>query len=204
MPPRSLFPVLALCALLLAGCLPESKNPLSSPSTSLIDSRLEGAYVQRDKEENPGYWHFHYRGVHTESGAPARSTTWLEVLTVEPTKDGGLKTQRYEALATRLGGRDYLSFIDLPDGGAKKKTLPYSFARYEVNWCGDLRVWVASDSAFAAAIKAGKLHGKVTHHKFGDDVEITDTTERLAAFVAAGDPKALFSGKPMIMHRLGR
>ena len=76
-------------------------------------------------------------------GAPARTTTWLEVLTVEHAKDGGLNTHRYESLTTHLGGHDYLSFIDLPDKPGKSKQLPYSFARYEVNWRGDLRVWIA-------------------------------------------------------------
>jgi len=206
MRPQLFLSIFCLAALSLAGCLPESKYPLSTPSTSVIDPRLEGAYVQRDKDgkENAGFWHFHYRGVHTDSGAPARTTAWLEVLAVEHAKDGGLNTHRYEALTTHLGGHDYLSFIDLPDKSGKSKLLPYSFARYEVNWRGDLRIWLADNAAFATAIKGGHLRGKVTHGKFGDTVELTDTTEHLAAFVAASDPKVLFGGQPMVMRHLAR
>jgi hypothetical protein len=195
---------LLLCALLLASCLPESKNPLSSPSASRIDRRLEGVYAPRGKDSDDGeeYWHFHYRGVRTASSHDApRTTPWLEVMSVQSLKDGGLKTQRYEALTTAIGGRDYMSFIEIPTSGAKTKSLPYKFARYEVNWRGDVRIWIAGDKAFAAAIKAGKLRGTVTHGKIVDAVEITDTTERLAAFIAASDPKVLFGGDSMVLRR---
>lgn len=197
---------LLLCGFLLSGCLPESKNPLSLPSASRIDTRLEGVFAQRssDSKEDAGYWHFHFRGMRPSSSDLPQTTTRLEVMSVEAQKGGGLKTERYEALATSLGGHDYLSFIEIPANRAKGKALPYSFARYEVNWLGDLRVWIAQEDAFAAAIKAGKIRGKVTHGKWGDSVEITDTTEHLAAFVAASDPKVLFGGKPMVMRRIAR
>jgi hypothetical protein len=196
---------LLLCTLLLAGCLPESKNPLSSPSASRIDRRLEGVYAPRGKDSDDGkeYWHFHYRGVRTESSQDApRKTPWLEIMSVESRKDGGLKTQRYEALTTTIGGRDYMSFIEIPTGGAKTKSLPYKFARYEVNWRGDVRIWIAGDKAFAAAIKAGKLRGSVVKGKFADTIKITDTTERLSAFIAASDPKVLFGGDSMALRRI--
>jgi hypothetical protein len=203
---RILSAALVAAALLLTGCLPESKNPLSLPSVSFIDARLEGVYAQRNKDarDDAGYWHFHYRGARGKANSSAHPTPWLEILSVEPAKDGGLKTNRYEALATRIAGRDYFSFVGLPDDGAKMKSLPYSFARYEVNWRGDLRVWIASDKAFAAAIKAGQLRGTVIHSKFGDTVKITDTTARLAAFIAASDPKVLFSDEPLVMRRIAR
>jgi hypothetical protein len=206
MTPRILAALSVGCGLLLAGCLPESKNPLSLPSASLIDTRLEGVYAQRGKDgkESPGYWHFHYRGTRAPTEPLIRQTRWLEILSVESAKDGDLKTHRYEALATPLGGHDYLSFIDPPEPGAKKKTLPYSFARYDVNWRGDLRVWITNNKAFAAAIKAGQLRGKVIPGKFGDSVELTDTTARLAAFVSASDPKTLFDGEPLVLRRIAR
>jgi hypothetical protein len=201
--PRILLTLFVAGSLLFAGCLPESKNPLSAPASSLIDSRLEGVYAQRDKEgkKNIGYWHFHYRTFTAEGAKEARMTPWLDVLTVEPAQDGRLQTNRYEALATRLGESNYFSFVESPAHG-KKKVLPYSFARYAVNWRGDVRVWIASNAAFANAIKAGKLRGKVIPGKFGVTVELTDTTERLAAFVAAADPKTLFDGEPLVLRRV--
>ncbi len=199
--PRTFLNALVACSLLFAGCLPESKNPLSLPSASRIDSRLEGVYAQFDKEgrKKIGYWHFHYRTATKQE----RPTPLLDVLTVEPSQNGRLDTNRYEALATRLGGRDYFSFIEPRENG-KKKALPYSFARYEVNWRGDLRVWIASDTAFAAAVKAGQLHGKVIPGKFGVTVQLTDPTERLAAFISAADPKTLFGGDPLVLRRVAK
>jgi len=197
---------LALIGLLLSACLPESKNPLSLPSTSVVDSRLEGALraAGQGQKEDAGYWHFHYRGVHAEMGRrPARRPGW-KVLTVEPAKDGGLKTHRYEALATRLAGMIISASSIFRTKAGSGRACPYSFARYEVNWRGDLHVWIADDKAFAAAVKAGKLRGQVSHSQFGDEVGSPDTTEHLAAFVAASDPKVLFSSEPMVMRRLAR
>jgi hypothetical protein len=194
---------LLLCTLFLASCLPESKNPLSSPSTSRIDGRLEGAYVPRkgDKE----YWYFHYRGARAAtSGAAPRKTPWLEVMSLQPRKEGGLHTQSYEALTTSIGGHDYMSFIEIPENRAKTKPLPYSLARYEVNWRGDIQLWIVDSKSVAAAIKAGKLRGTVVHSKYSDTIKITDTTERLAAFVAASDPKVLFGGEPMVLRRIAK
>lgn len=191
--------LLAAVSLLLAGCLPESKNPLSTPATSTIDPRLEGIYVQRREkgDDDLNGWHFHYR--ETNANGRITVTPWLEVLNVEHRKGGALKGDAYRALTTHIGMQDYLSFIQL--GGT---TALYSFARYEVSWSGDIRVWLVNTEALAQAVKTGKLHGKVKTSKLGQDVLITDSTERLAAFVAASDPTKLFNGKPLILYRLAR
>ncbi len=203
---RFLSTLLAGATLLLAGCLAESKNPLSTPEASTIDARLEGIYVSRREKRSDDLdgWHFHYRGANADASGRSRTTPWLEVLDVEHEKNGGLKGAAYRALTTHLGGQDYLSFIQLGSTGDKEKSAVYSFARYEVNWSGDLRVWLVNSGALADAIKTGKLRGTVTQHKTSDDILLTDSTEHLAAFVAAGDPVKLFGGKPLILYRLAR
>ena len=198
-------PFLAAACLLFTGCLPESVNPLSPPATSLIDARFEGVYQQIDKDNaERGYWHFHYRGASDSAQGAHRSTTQLEILGVGHELKSGLDTTRYHALATRIAGNDYLSFIELPKDGSKKPSAHYGFARYEVSWRGDLRLWLANESAFVSAVKAGQLRGKVTTSKFSDSVLLTDTTAHLAAFIAAGDPRKLFSEEPMTFRRLAR
>ena len=215
------FLLLAAACLFFAGCLPESINPLSTPATSAIDPRFEGVYQQVAKDKNAnatkdgsGFWHFHYRGASDSAQGVRRTTTWLEIVNIGHEPKGGLETARYHALATKIAGHDYLSFIELPQelayanfsgqlcNGAKKSPLTYSFARYEVTWRGDLRIWLANESAFVVAVKAGKLRGKVTTSKFGDSVTLTDTTAHLAAFIAAGDPGKLFDTEPMTFRRL--
>jgi hypothetical protein len=202
-----LLPALFAAAILLfAGGLPESKNPLSTPANSTIDSRLEGIFVQRREKSDDelGGWHFHYHGFKAGPNGQPRATPWLEVLSVAHVKDGGLKGDAYRALTTRIGVHDYMSFFELGSGADKGRATLYSFARYEVSWAGDLRVWMANSEAFAQAIKSGKLHGTVKREKMADDIMLTDSTENLAAFVAAGDPATLFSGKPLVFYRLAR
>ena len=198
--------LLAAACLFFAGCLPESINPLSTPAASFIDPRFEGVYqeVRKDKDAKDGsaFWHFHYRGASDTAKGVRRSTTQLEIIGIGHKPKGGLDIARYKALATKIAGHDYLSFMELPPDGAKKSPLTYSFARYEVTWRGDLRIWLANESAFAAAVKAGKLRGKVTTSKFSDSVTLTDTTAHLAAFIAAGDPGKLFDSEPMTFRRL--
>ena len=198
--------LLAAVCLLFAGCLPESINPLSTPATSLIDPRFEGVYQQVDKDKDAknrtSFWHFHYRGASDSAKGVRRITTWLEIAGISHESNGGLDIGRYKALATKIAGRDYLSFIEVPEDSAKKSAATYSFARYEVNWRGDLRIWIAKESAFVAAVKAGKLRGKVTSSQFGDSVTLADTTANLAAFIAAGDPRELFDDEPMVFRRI--
>ena len=203
---RILPVLLAAVCLLFAGCLPESINPLSTPATSAIDQRFEGVYQEVDKDKDAKnrstFWHFHYRGASDTAKGVRRITTWLEIAGVSHEPKGGLDIGRYKALATKIAGQDYLSFIGLPEDGAKKTPATYSFARYEVTWRGDLRVWLANESAFVAAVKAGNLRGKVTGGPFGQSVTLTDTTAHLAAFIAAGDSHKLFDDDPMIFRRL--
>ena len=195
--------ILATACLLFAGCLPESINPLSTPATSAIDPRFEGVYQDsNDAKAGASYWHFHYRGASALAKGVRRSTTWLEIVNIGHESEGGLDIVCYKALATKIAGHDYFSFIGLPEDGAIKSAATYSFARYEVTWRGDLRIWIANESAFVAAVKAGKLRGKVTGGALGASVTLTDTAAHLAAFIAAGDPHQLFAAEPMIFRRL--
>ena len=205
MPPRLALALLVISAL-LNGCGLESNHALSTPATSTIDLRLEGLYVARREKNGDDIagWHFHYRGAKAGADGRPRATPFLEVLGVTHMKEGGLKGDAYHALTTHLGGHDYISFIELGSDRGKRKASPYGLARYEVGWSGELRVWGANSSAFAEAIKAGKLHGTAKHTQLGDDVLLTDSTEHIATFVAAGNPAILFSGKPLIFDRVAR
>lgn len=194
---------LAFAGFLLTGCLPESKNPLSTPATSRVDLRLNGVYAEQKEEKgaDPAYWHFHYRGASAGKDQQPRVTTKVEIIGVSHQATGGLDGARYHAYATRLGDRDYLSFVEEKKNGT---TENYSFARYEVNWRGDLRLWLLDNDAVAAAIKSGKLRGQVRTSRFGTDVLLSESTARLAAFVAAHDPALLFTKKPLVFRRIAR
>ena len=197
--------LLAVACLFLTGCFPESKNPLSSPADSLYDAGLEGVYrrVGKDTAGGSGCWLFRYRRENHGKNHEPEISPWIDVVGVGYGKDSSLGRADYKVLATQIAGQKYLSFIG-PDDGSKKPPVRYGFARYEVNWRGDLRIWGASHSAFEAAVKAGKLSGKLTPGEYTSKVELTDTTEHLAAFVAAGNPQVLFVEKPMVLRRIAR
>ena len=203
---RYISAFLAAASLLVAGCLPQSKNPLSTPANSTVDSRLGGIYVARREkaDDDLSGWHIHYRGIKAGANGHSGTSPWLEVLNVEHRRDGGLKGDAYRALTTHIGQSDYMSFVLIDSESGKQKASLYSFARYEVNWSGDLRVWLANADVLAQAIQAGKLRGSVKADKYAKDVLLTDSTERLAAFVAASDPAKLFTGKPLVLYRLTR
>jgi len=199
---RLLPALLATAAsLLFAGCLPESKNPLSTPKTSMVDVRLDGLYVPRRQNRNDDLeaMHFHYRGMRVNG--QTRMTPQLEVLGVTHEKNGDLKTHSYRVLTTHIGTLDYMSIQDMDKNGDK---TVYNLARYEISLGDTLRIWFLNADAAADAIHAGKLHGTVKKGKYTTDVTITDSTERLAAFVKAGDTAKLFEGKPMTLYRLTR
>jgi len=224
MSPR-FFPALAAAVgLFLTGCFATSKNPLSSPATSMIDPSLEGVFVARQdkKDEDLSVVHFHYRREKSATGSATHTTPWLEILNIEHDKEGGLRGAAYRALTVRLGGHEYMSIVEVGSvsangnspaslpGGVKAKSTVYQLLRYEVGVLGELRVWFADTTALQRAIEAGKLQGQVTHHNpvagtFNtDSVQITDSTEHLAAFVAGSDPRVLFGGKPTVFYRLTR
>ena len=195
--------LLAVACLFLTGCFPESKNPLSSPADSLYDAGLEGDYREDSKNET-AFWHFRYHRENHGKNHEHEISPWIDVASVSYSKDGSLERMGFKVLATQIAGQKYLSFRPLPNDGSKQRVASYGFARYEVNWRGDLRIWLASESAFVAAVKAGKLRGKVTPGEYTSKVELTDTTEHLAAFVAAGNPQVLFVEKPMVLRRIAR
>ncbi|MEI6714953.1 MAG: hypothetical protein WCO60_14440 [Verrucomicrobiota bacterium] len=195
--------LLAVACLFFTGCLPESKNPLSSPADSFYDAHLEGDYreVSRDVDKDgPSFYHFRYRRENHGKNHEHEISPWIDVAHVGYSKNESLGRGAFKVLATQIAGQKYLSFMVTNDC-PKKPPVRYGFARYEVNWRGDLCIWLASNSAFGTAVEAGKLSGK----KNGVDVELTDTTEHLAAFVAAGNPQDLFGGKPtFVLRRIAR
>jgi hypothetical protein len=200
---RYVAALLAVACLFLTGCLPESKNPLSSPADSIYDAHLEGDY-RGDSKKETAFWHFRYRREYHGKNHEHDISPWIDVAYVGYNKDRSLERCVYKVLATEIAGRKYLSFITLPNDGSERRTVRYNFARYEVNWRGDLRIWLNSQSAFEAAIKSGQLSGKVTPNNYSSNVELTDTTAHLAAFVAAGDPQVLFGGEPLVLRRIAR
>lgn len=180
----------ATVALLFAACYPESKNPIAPSMMNVDDSSLEGTWCIREKGQTV-FYHMHHsdkdlRGV-------------MSVIGVEVPKNGSKITQSPMQLITaRIAGMDVLSFRNT----GPKESKAYGFMRYEIDWRGRLKLWMADESNFATAVSTGKLRGTVIKNQFGSDVTLTDTSERIAAFIATQVSKSSFSGDPLIMKKV--
>ena len=183
--------LLLLCTL-LSACLPESKNPISSPRDSFLDTRLEGAWQAQEDGKTPAYYHFGHK----------KSAPWMRIVGVGTEQPQGLSVITYDALSTRIGAHTFLSFRALSEDG-KLRQASYSFARYDFDWLGRLRIYaLVSESELGAAVRSGKLRGTVKGTASDAHVKLTDTSARIAAFIAASDAKKLFDGKPMVLRRV--
>ena len=182
--------LIALCAL-LSGCLPESKNPISSPRDSFLDTRLEGAWEAREENGPSDFYHFRRQ----------KTAPWIRIVGIGQDGTKGLSVITYDALSTRLGAHTFLSFRALSEDG-KIGRAGYSFARYDFDWRGRLRIYaLVSESELGAAVRSGKLRGTVKGTSSDAHVKLTDTSARIAAFIAASDAKKLFDGKPMVLRK---
>jgi hypothetical protein len=190
---KRLLPLLAVLCLGLAGCLPESINPIVPMNQTVRDARLDGAWAAREGDTQT-FYHF---GLREKKGAVA----WVDVVGVEHPKDGTLQTQCYGVLPARIGSHTYLSFVPQSALGAKVRHGKFFFARYDFDWMGRLRIYMADEDALVKAVRAGKLHGTVKSSQYGSSVTLTDTSAHIAAFVAASDDRELFGGKPMVLRR---
>ena len=164
----------------LAGCLPVSQNPLTSVENATPDSRLAGVWYGKSGADEIF--------LHFVPGTAAQ----MEIVEVDHEKKGAAHTLLYTALPSTLGAERYLSVRE-------GKDKPYYLIHYKVA-DRTLKIWLMSETLLAKAVKAGKLKGAVSEKKQSDgtlnrDITITDTTERLAAFVKKSDPEKLFDQK---------
>jgi len=167
----------------LAGCLPVSQNPLSSPEDAAADSRLPGVWYGRSGEDTI-YLHF-------VAGKGAQ----MDAVEVDHQKDGDAHTNIYTVFPSVLGAGHYLNIRE--KAGAEK---PYYFARYRIADSGALTIWLMGETPAAKAVKNKKIAGKITTKDSGGgkaerDITLTASSEELAAFVRKSDPEILFGEK---------
>lgn len=168
----------------LAGCLPVSQNPLSPPEKAVADSRLAGVWYGKSGEDTVF--------LHFVAGKGAA----MDAVEVDHEKSGDAQANLYTLFPSVIDGVRYLNIREKK--GAEKK--PYYLARYQLSANGTLTIWMMSEKAVARAVKNEKLAGKITPKNSGDrsvdqDITITASTERLAAFLRKSDPEILFSEK---------
>ncbi|MFH1022774.1 MAG: hypothetical protein V1809_05245 [Planctomycetota bacterium] len=189
--------MLAVAALAFAicSCNPESKNPLSDPSTAKHDSRLTGTWVGQvdDIKSRDVVW------LHI-SEIKGSMTKFIQINT-----DKGNDINFYKAFSTTIGNETYLNIKpDVPEEGflteekrAEIETSNYLLAKYAISKDGILRIWLMTN-AISKAIENGQIkgipeknetQGNTTVHT---NAEITDSSENLVTFLSTTDHQGLF------------
>jgi len=196
--------VVALVIFMPACCPMVSINPLSEPDG--IDERLFGVWRPVTPEGEQVYLH-----------VGKESDTILVALSVEHMDSGRLDTARMPFFLTRTNKNDYwnIRYEDLEDNLAKGYA-GFFFMKYTLPDDDTLLVYQLDRKPIIAAIKAGKLKGRITYkaqkvppgtrlktlptEKSVDCVTITDKSMNLLNFLETGDHQTLFP-EPMRFMR---
>ncbi|MGH6962723.1 MAG: hypothetical protein ACREE7_19765 [Dongiaceae bacterium] len=172
--------------LLLAGCLPESQNPIAPPEAAIIDPQLPGLWMTQVEDEQL-YLHVLKGDGHL-----------YDVVSVSHRPDGRGATDLYEGYVTPVGDLRFANLqpIDSLDDDSGDIQATYFFTAYEFEGPDRLVVRFLAQQPLIDAIAAGKLKGEVsTANKLqalGLDVLLTEEPARLAEFLATTDPAVLF------------
>lgn len=184
---RRLRPALGLAFLVaaglaLAGCPVESDQPLAPADQATEDPALYGVwYAENEESEEPAWFH-----IYRPTEAPAGT---IEVLIVSQGADGVGDAERYQGHLTELYGRRFASIRGPVAGEAASG--PYYLVNYRIGGDGALEIRLLKEATVEAAIAANRLAGERTAEGAATD-HLTDTSERIRAFIAETDEADLF------------
>jgi hypothetical protein len=186
---------LALC-LLLTSCIVTSDNPLSSPDTARADQALLGDWLGKKDQVT-----FHFS---------LKKGPWMHVEII-PAKAGD-KEDSYDLFPTVIGNTTFLNVVMIGKDDHGHPTKAYVFVRYSISPDHVLQMWMMSQDAAAAAVRAEKLKGIVHQDKHPltvgqpphPDVDVTlqDTGANIVKFIQSADVTALFSEEREPLYRV--
>jgi hypothetical protein len=170
--------VLAIaCVLMLCSCWVETVNPLSDPQKPQSDPKLAGAW----KNEN---------GVMRFS---ARKDGWMDVAYEAQDSQNKPYVERYVLFTTAIGDNTYVNMKS-----ASQKN--YLILSYKITG-NELSTSLMCDEEFKKASEAGTMKSQKTGSQYEADTVVTDSSEKLAAFVKQGEQAKLFP-EPQKFKRL--
>ncbi len=193
-----------ICSL-FAGCIPESEQPLSDISEAQQDAALHGVWTLTDERGNVQYLH-----IGAEAEMPLGSTAaepeaglmrfWL--VTLEANTGRVAKPFGMRFFATQIGDDSYANAVMPFENQPQTADTTYWFIKYEVDG-DDLKLWGINQDAVAGAIDVGQLQGTVEREDGRvQKVLLTDSSERIAAYLRDGGDAALFPDRPGVYHRV--
>lgn len=173
-----------LLPVLLLGCLPETRNPITPPETAIEDDRLLGPWSARVEDEDIF--------LHVLRADNNR----LAILVVSHRPDGRGNIDNYQGHVSALGDRRFVNLRPVEDGSVDNSNpdLGYLIVGYEWDGPDRLVARVLAEQPLVDAIAAGSLTGIVTDDGsgLGRDVMLTAESAQLATYLAAGDPAVIF------------
>lgn len=190
-----LFAVLALA---LTACWPISVNPIKGTGATLADPKLAGVWEGRfgdpdEKGDGTTFIHFlpkadeGYGALTIKHGADSESGWASYAITTAEVKGTSYMNVRLLSSDDKAGDPTFAQF--------------FTFVRYEVSDT-TLDIFTIDEAKVIAAIEGGKLKGEVEKRQFTTDVKITAESAEIDAFLAASDPKTLFSEHLVHVTRL--
>jgi hypothetical protein len=188
---------IAACSLLLTSCF-DSKVPLSDPQKAKPDDALMGVWRFQSEGGEINYYHFGHAG----DKLPA---SLMQVVFVQHTPDGNIRSAELLAFPTTLGGKTYLNVAEaspeqlklLEEEGWTGEVLhEYLILQYQITGNTLTIKWIDNEMK-KKAIVAGKIKGIIEN----DQGHFTDTSEHLAKLLTeAGD--TLFSKDVLPLARV--
>jgi hypothetical protein len=175
---------LVLMGLLLAACVPTSENPiLSKAGASGAD--LIGSW--RGKMQDGAAVHMHF--LKTKAGG---ITALLVTTEGEKGKDDD-GWAAFSIVTAKVKGTRYISALWLFDDGkpVEGREKGYHLMRYVLD--GErLQLYGVNEDKLIAAVKSGKVEGKIEGEGTAAEVRLTASSHKLARFLRRADPADLF------------
>ena len=163
----------------LAGCPVESDAPVAPVEEATEDPSIYGLWFS--DENDASTWFHIYRLTDAQPGT-------IEVTIVTHETDGSGESDRYAGHLSRLGELAFANVQGPFAGGAPGG--PYYLVNYRIAADGALELRMLKGATVQAAFAAKTLTGGTAEGK--PDEYITDSSERVRAFIAATDPSELF------------
>lgn len=161
---------------ILTGCIAYSDHPLTPPDKAGPDKAILGSWFVLDDRDH----------LFLNIGIDEK-TKGLRVVMVEYGKEGEVKTSELVGHTSRLEDKTYLNLRwDRPE----EPGSGYLFIKYEI--AGDrLGIGVIRYDAVKDAIRSGAVQGIIKEDKDSESVRLTESSEKLGAYVVKHDA-ALF------------
>ena len=176
---------------LLSGCL-GSKNPITPPESATLDERLLGAWVTTELYYNETvFMHVMQQG----------GSAMMDVYEIRHNESGTGSESSAQGHVSILGDRHFLNLQGPSDATPTVDAPRYTFVAYEFDRRGDLIVHLLSEQDFGEAFKDGRLDGKVEMNADFVATLISDSSERLAGYLASADTAALHE-RQVTFHKL--